>query len=192
MREAQIHRVRDVIFTPQEEFSRIANSLSSTPMLLLRYVIPLALLTAISTVYGMNHFDSAWDVSQGFRVPKERILGIGIANFGFEIVSVLLIGAVFFVLTGLGPAKRNLRAAMNVAIYGALPLLIAGPLMFMPINVIICVFAMLHCFVLYWIGVQRVLRIPAENAAVFVALSMTITFGASTLMGSLAAQWGLL
>lgn len=191
MREPVIARVKGLILDPEREFAQIARTPASSLALMLRYVIPLALLTSVATTVGMRFFDAAWNVSQGYRVPQDRVFVTGIANFVFEVISLPIIATIFFLLMRMDRHHRDFRGAMNVAVYGAIPLMASGVLLFWPINVIVCVIAMLHTFVLYWIGVQRVLNIRPANASIFVALAMTITFGASTLLGSFASKIGL-
>jgi hypothetical protein len=191
MREPVIARLKGLFFDPEREFAQIARTPASSLQLMVLYVIPLALLTSLATTVGMSLFDTAWDASQGYRVPPDRVFQTGVANFVFEVISLPIIAAIFFVLMRMDRRHRDFRGAMNVAVYGAIPLMVSGVLLFLPINVIICVIAMLHTFVLYWIGVQRVLHIRPANASIFVALAMTITFGASTLLGSFAAKMGL-
>jgi hypothetical protein len=187
-----IQRVRGLLFSPSAEFAQIAAEPTDMPVLVRRFLLPLALLTAIATIVGMNSFDVAWDVEQGYRVPKERILNIGVANFAFEILTVLMAGLIFFVLTTADQKERSLVRSMNVAVYGAVPLLLSGVLLFVPINVTICMAAMVHTFILYWIGVQKVMHIRPANASLFVALAMIVLFGASTLLGAFSAMIGVL
>lgn len=186
------HRIRGILFNPGEEFDRIAAKPSTVPELVKRYLAPLALLTPIATILGMNAFDVSWDSGHGYRIPKERIFNIGVANFTFEVLTVLLIGLIFYALMQADRQSRNLRQAMNVAVYGAIPLLISGILLFIPINVVVCMMAMLHTFFLYWLGAQKVMHIRRINASLFVALSMTAVFGASTLMGAAVTLMGVM
>ena len=161
-------------------------------VLVRRFLVPLALLTPIATIVGMNSFDVAWDVNHGYRIPKERIFNIGVANFAFEVITVMMAGLIFFFMARTDQRAPSFAPALNVAVYGAVPLLISGVLLFVPMNVTICMLAMLHTFILYWIGVQKVMNIHPDNASLFVALSMTVLFGASTLLGAFASTFGVL
>jgi hypothetical protein len=187
-----IQRVRGLLFSPSAEFAQIAAEPTDMPVLVRRFLLPLALLTSVATIVGMNSFDVAWDVGQGYRVPKERILNIGVANFAFEVITVLMAGLIFFVLSTADQQKRSLVRSMNVAVYGAVPLMLSGVLLFVPMNVTICMAAMVHTFILYWIGVQKVMHIRPANASLFVALAMIVLFGASTLLGAFSAMIGVL
>ena len=161
-------------------------------VLVRRFLVPLALLTPIATIVDMNSFDVAWDVDHGYRIPKERIFNIGVANFAFEIITVMMAGLIFYFMTRVDHRERSFVRSMNVAVYGAAPLLISGALLFVPMNVTVCMAAMVHTFILYWIGVQKVMNIHPLNASLFVALSMILLFGASTLLGAFASMIGVL
>jgi hypothetical protein len=187
-----LSRIRGILTDPNAEFERIAHAPTDVPSLVRRYLVPLALLTPIATVLGMNAFDESWDATHGYRIPKERIFNIGVANFALEILTVLAIGLIFYALMQADRKERNLLQAMNVAVYGAVPLLLSGALLFLPINIAISMVAMLHSFVLYWIGAQKVMHIRRVNASVFVAVSMIVLFGVSTLAGAGLAVMGIL
>lgn len=187
-----LSRIRGLLFSPGAEFDRIAAAPTTVVVLVRRFLVPLALLTPIATIVGMNSFDVAWDVEHGYRIPKERIFNTGVANFAFEIITVMMAGLIFYFMTRVDHHDRSFVRAMNVAVYGAVPLLISGALLFVPMNVTVCMLAMVHTFVLYWIGVQKVMDIHPLNASLFVALSMTVLFGASTLLGALVSMIGVL
>jgi len=185
-------RIRGLLFSPLEEFDRIAAEPTSVVVLVRRVLVPLALLTPFATIVGMNSFDVAWDVDHGYRIPKERIFNTGVANFAFEIITVMMAGLIFYFMTRADHHERSFVRSMNVAVYGAVPLLISGVLLFLPINVTVCMLAMIHTFILYWIGVQKVMNIHPMNASLFVALSMILLFGASTMLGAVASMIGVL
>ncbi len=184
-------RIKGILLSPSREFDAIAAHPSSINELVLRYLIPLALLTPLATIVGMNQFDLAWDGGHGYRVAKFRIFNIGVMNFAFEIVTVMLIGFIFFMLMTANRPRRNFLQAMNVAVYGSIPLMLSGILLFIPINIVISMAAMIHSFILFWIGVQKVMLIDEQNASVFVALSMTVLFGVSGIMGAIAGKLGI-
>jgi hypothetical protein len=187
-----LNRIRGLLFSPSAEFDRIGSAPSAILPLLKRYLIPLALLMPVATILGMNAFDVAWDVTHGYRIPKERIFNIGVANFAFEVLTVLVIGVIFFAMMHAERRPTSLARAMNVAVFGAVPLMLSGALMFVPMNVTVCMAALIHTLYLYWVGVQKVMQVHPLNASLFVALSMTIVFGASTLMGAMASKLGLI
>jgi|GEM_PF-2648235 len=87
-----LSRIRGLLFSPGTEFDRIAAEPTSVVGLVRRFLVPLALLTPIATIVGMNSFDVAWNVDHGYRIPKERILNTGVANFAFEIITVMMAG----------------------------------------------------------------------------------------------------
>ncbi len=185
-------RIKGMLLSPSLEFEAIAARPSSINELVLRYLIPLALLTPLATMVGMNQFDLAWDSNHGYRVAKVKIFNVGVANFAFEIVTVMLIGFIFFLLMTANRPRRNFVQAMNVAVYGSIPLMLSGILLFIPMNVVISMAAMIHSFILFWIGVQKVMQVDEQNASVFVAVSMTLLFGASSIMGAIAGKLGML
>lgn len=185
-------RIKDVIFHPGTEWAVIARESGSAVALCARYLLPLALLAPIATVIGMNVFDYSWDQNKGFRIPHENILAVGLGNYFFAVLTVLLIAAVFFGMTRLVDGHRDWMASLKVAVYGAIPLMLSGVVLFMPVNVVICLIAMMHTLALYHSGVQTVMKVKQTEAAMFVGVSMVIVFFASTLLGALASSLGML
>jgi Yip1 domain len=185
-------RIKDLIFHPGTEWAVIARETSGAVALCARYLLPLALLAPIATVIGMMFFDYSWDQNKGFRIPRENILTVGVANYFFAVLTVLLIAAVFFAMTRIVDGQRNWMASLKVAVYGAIPLLLSGVVLFMPVNVIVCLVAMMHTLALYYSGVQTVMKIKETEAAMFVGASMIIVFFASTLLGALASSLGMI
>jgi hypothetical protein len=192
MKKNPAARIKDVIFHPGTEWAVIARETGGAVALCARYLLPLALLAPIASVIGMTVFDYSWDQNKGFRIPRENILAVGLANYFFAVFTVLLIAAVFFMMTRVVDGQRDAMASLKVAVYGAIPLMLSGGVLFMPVNVVICLIAMMHTLALYYSGVQTVMKIKQTEAAMFVGVSMVIVFFASTLLGALASSLGMI
>jgi hypothetical protein len=81
---------------------------------------------------------------------------------------------------------------VQVAAYGATPVLVASVLLVSPVLMIACMVSLLHVFYLYYLGVQQLLGIPGDEAAQFVAIALVIAIAASTLGGGAVGALGLL
>jgi Yip1 domain len=185
-------RIKNLVLSPRREWSLIATEPGTALALCVRYLLPFAVLAPIATVIGMMMFDQSWDAMKGYRVPRERIAGIGLTNYFFAVVTVLLVAAVFHLMTQVVEGRRDWMASLKVAVYGAIPLMLSGVVLFMPVNVIICLVALTYTLALYYTGVQIVMKIKKADAAMFVGVSMVVVFFASTILGAMAGYLGVM
>ena len=68
-------------------------------------------------------------------------------------------------------STRDYRSALNVAAYGALPVLLAGGLLLLPAMAIVGVVALCHTMFLYWVGARCVLHVAAGDLSEFIGIS---------------------
>ena len=76
-----LRRITYLVFRPGAEWALIAREPSSVDVLLRRYILPLSALAPIATFIGMNVFDRAWDVDQGYLVPPDQIFNAAATTF---------------------------------------------------------------------------------------------------------------
>lgn len=187
-----LHRIVQLLFRPQDEWETIAREPIGVDTLIRRYILPLSLLAPIATVIGMKTFDRSWDASSGYLVPPEAIYSAGAATLFSTIVSIFVLAAIFKLIAPMYGSSRDYVAALKVATFGAVPVLLAGATLVMPVMVMVSVVALCYTIYLYWIGVGRVLNVSAGSQAEFIGISMTLLGGASTIVGAIASSIGLL
>jgi hypothetical protein len=187
-----LRRIVFLIFRPAAEWDAIAAEKTSVDALLRRYILPLALLAPVATVVGMKTFDRDWDPVHGFLVPAEHILAAGTATYFATVGSILVLAAIFALIGPMFGAPRDYLAALKVATYGAIPVLLAGATLLLPVMAIVAMVGMCHTLYLYWVGVRRVLHIPSADAAEFVGISLVLLTFLSVLVGATAGAVGLL
>jgi hypothetical protein len=188
---ATLHRIVRLIVHPLEEWDRIAGERTSVDALLRRVILPFSLLAPTATVIGMNLFDRTWDPLRGYQVPSDRIFSAGATTYFGTVGSILVLAGIFAVIAPMYGAKRDYRAALKVAAYGALPVLLAGATLIVPVMVILGVVACCHTLYLYWLGVERVLEVGQGDRAEFVGIAMVLLVMVSVLAGGLAGALGL-
>jgi hypothetical protein len=115
-----------------------------------------------------------------------------IATYLASLLSIFAVAAAFWALSRLDSRDESLRRCVQVASYGATPVLLASVMLFTPVLVIVCVLALPHVFYLYYLGVQELLRVPKGEAAQFVAIALFAAFVASSLGGAGIGTLGLL
>ena len=181
-----------LILDPRNAWDAVAREPLDVDRLVARFILPLSLLAPVATVVGMTTFDRRWDAANGWLVPEQEIFAAGATTLFASIVSIFLLAAIFCLIAPMYGSSRDYRAALNVATFGALPVLLAGATLLLPVMVAVPVIALCHTLYLYWVGVERVLAVAPGSQTEFVGISLTLLAGLSTLLGALASAAGLL
>lgn len=184
-------RIFRIVFHPREEWDRIAQEDTTLPVLVRRYIIPLSLLAPVATVVGMTVFNATWDAGQGYRVPADEILAAGTATLFASILSVFALAGIFVLIAPLYGSSRNYCDALKVSTFGAVPVMLAGATLLLPVMAIIGVVALVHSLFLFWLGAKQVLHVGRGEQAEFVGISMLLLSVASTIAGAAASAMGL-
>lgn len=188
---AIVRRVLALLLTPTEAWDEIAQETSSVDLLIRRYIVPLALLAPVATVVGMKTFDASWSPAHGYLVPPEAIWSAGATTLFASIVSIFVLAGIFVLIAPMYGSSRHYPSALKVSTYGAVPVLVAGALLFLPVMVMISVVALGHTLFLYWIGVRRVLAVPEEARTEFIGISLTMLGGLSSIIGAALSSAGI-
>ncbi len=183
-------RARGVMLAPRREFEAIAAEPQTIFSLFNRYLFPLAVIAPIATILGMTAFDVHWSADIGYRVPRDRIFSVGVMNFWLEVGTVFLIATVFYFMLMAHQVRRSYLAALKVALFGAVPVMLMSATLVISLNIIITMLATVHSLFLYAIGAEKVFGLEQGSAGIFVAVSMTIVLGVSSLAGALMGSVG--
>ena len=186
-----LRRIYLLLFYPRAEWDEIARETIRVDTLLRSYILPLSLIPPIATVIGMKTFDASWNPAAGYQVPPDEIYAAGLATLFGSITSIFLLAAIFRLIAPMYGSSRDFVAALKVATFGAIPVLLAGAVLVVPIFVIVSVVALCHTLYLYWLGVHHVLGVEAGAQAEFIGVSITMLGGASALLGAGASSLGL-
>lgn len=186
-----LRRIVYLLLRPQDEWDAIAREPIGIDKLIRRYIVPFSLLAPIATVIGMNTFDASWDPDAGYLVPPDEIFSAGAATLFASIVSIFGLAGIFKLIAPMYGSSRDYVAALKVATFGAIPVLLAGVTLVLPVMVIVAVVALCHTLYLYWIGVNRVLQVQPGAQTEFIGVSMVLLGGFSSLAGACASSVGL-
>jgi len=187
-----LRRIFRIVFHPRDEWGRIAHEDTGFGVLIRRYILPLSLLAPVATVAGMTFFDAAWNPQHGYRVPEEAILAAGTTTLFASILSIFALAGIFVLIAPMYGSSRNFRDALKVATFGAVPVMLAGATLLLPVMAIVGVVALVHSLFLFWLGASEVLHVRRGEQAEFVGISMLLLSAASTIAGAAAGGLGLL
>jgi hypothetical protein len=187
-----LRRIVYLIFRPTAEWDLIAGERTTVDALLRSYILPLALLAPVATVIGMKTFDRDWDAVHGYLVPADQILAAGAATFFAIVGSIFALAAIFVLIVPMFGGARDYVAALKVATYGSIPVLLAGATLLLPVMAIVGIAGLCHTLFLFWLGARRVLNVPPGALAEFVGISLVLLTFVSVLAGAAASAIGLL
>lgn len=187
-----LRRIVYLIFRPTAEWDLIAGEQTTVDTLIRAYIVPLALLAPIATAIGMKTFDREWDPVHGFLVPADQIFAASAATFFAIVGSIFALAAIFALIAPLFGAARDYLAALKVATYGAIPVLLAGATLLLPVMALVGLVGLCHTLYLYWLGARRVLHIPSAAGTEFIGISLILLTFLSAVVGAAAGAVGLL
>jgi hypothetical protein len=187
-----LRRIVYLIFRPTAEWDLIAREPTSVDRLLRSYILPLALLAPIATVIGMKTFDRDWSPVHGYLVPADRILAAGATTYFAIVGSIFLLAAIFVAIAPMFGAARDYLAALKVATFGSIPVMLAGATLLLPVMAMVTMVGLCHSLFLLWLGARRVLNVPAGAQAEFVGISIVMLTFLSVLVGAAASAIGLI
>lgn len=187
-----LRRIVCLIVRPKAEWERIAAEETSVDALLRGYILPLALLAPIATVIGMTLFDHDWDPLHGYLVPPGEIFAAGATTFFGIVGSIFALAAIFCLVAPMFRSPRNYLAALKVATFGSIPVLLAGGTLVLPAMAIVGMVGLCHTLFLFWLGAQQVLKVPAGGGAEYVGISMVLLAFVSAFAGAAGSAISLL
>lgn len=187
-----LRRIVYMIFRPAAEWDLIAKEQTSVDVLLRRYIIPLALLAPIAAGIGMGTFDREWDSVHGYLVPSGQIFAASAATFFVIVGSIFSLAAIFVLIVPMFGGARDYLAALKVATFGSIPVLLAGATLLLPIMALIGLIGLCHTAYLLGLGARRVLNVPAGEVAEFVGISAVLLSFATAIAGAVAGALGLI
>ena len=187
-----LRRIVYVRFRPKAEWELIAAEKASVDALLRGYILPLALLAPVATVIGMTLFGREWDPLHGYLVPSGEIFAAGATTYFGIVGSIFALAAIFFLIAPMFGSPRDFLAALKVATYGAIPVLLAGATLVLPAMAIVGMVGLCHTLFLFWLGAHQVLKVPPGGGAEYVGISMVLLAFVSVFAGAAGGAISLL
>jgi hypothetical protein len=132
----------------------------------------------------------------GVAAPLSFLPAVGSASFGATFVlcllAVLVSAAGIYALAPVFEATRNWDRSVAVAVYSAVPVLLASPLLFSAVLTIFVIVAFFHACFLCAIGLPPLLGCRGEDAAMYVAAVGFVSGLAGLVLGGLSSAAGIL
>ena len=172
-----MRRIIRIVVSPRAEWARIGAERAHAALV---HAFTLSIIPAAASFVMARNSD--------LEVPRNAL----IATYLGSLLTIYTVAAAFWLMVRLDSREAPLTRCMQVAAYGATPVLLASVALFSPVLVLVCVITLPYVFYLYYLGVQELLRVPAHEASQFVAIALVAAFVASSLGGAGIGVLGLL
>jgi hypothetical protein len=165
-----VQRAKNIVLSPQTEWPVIAEETTPQGALVTGYVIPLAAISAVAAFIGQVFIGVSIPFVGTVRVPIMTGLVGAVLAVVMAVVLVYVLSAIINALAPTFNTEKNNAQAFKVAIYSITPVWVAGVLNIIPALGILGILAGLYGIYLMYLGLQRVMKSPADKAVVYTAV----------------------
>jgi hypothetical protein len=176
-----------ILWRPEEAWDAVRIAAPSWRRTLFGLAAPLALLPAIAWPLGHAVDPIGPDVA----AARSLAASFG-ATFLLCLLAVLVAAAAIYALAPVFSTARHWDRAMAVAVYSAIPVFLASPLLASAVLTILVIAALFHAFFLCSIGLRRLLGCRSEDAAMYVAAAGFVAGFVGIVLGGLSSAVGIL
>ena len=179
-----INRVKNVLVSPKTEWLTIEEENEPHAKVFTNYVVLLAAIPAVAAFigYGLIGYSVL-----GIKIGGGMSYGIRQAIMQY----VIMVGGVYitaFVIDALAAnfgARKDLNRAFSLVAYSYTPMFVAGVFYILPSLVWIATLAGLYGLYLLYIGLQPMMKAPAEKQTSYFVVSLIVTILVSVVLQSI-------
>lgn len=181
-----LRRAVRITLSPGSEWRVIAAEPPEWRRILWSFVLPLALIPALSWCAGLLLYRAG-----PYAEPAQIAYRGSIAYVG-SLASIALLAACIVALAPLFGVRRNWARAFQVAAYGSAPVMLAGLVLVIPDLAFATLLGVFHSFFLLYVGLVQVLGVKEDQSAEYLALVIVALAVASTILGAAGSAAGIL
>jgi hypothetical protein len=168
---ALFDRAKNILLSPKTEWQTISMETETPHSLLMKYVIPMALIPAIALFIGYGFI--------GFDVIVARISGI---SWGVEMAVISFISSIIgyyvstYVIDGLAPnfgSEKNIGKSAQLVAYSYTAFWVAGIFYILPSLAILGLLGLYGLYLLY-IGLPVLKKTPADKQVGYIVVSIIV------------------
>ena len=180
-------RARNIVLTPDAEWSVIAEETTPTSTIVTTYIMPLAAIGAVAGFIGGSLVGMSLPFVGRYRVPITSGLATAVFTFVMGVVGVFILG---FIINALAPtfdAQKDTGRAFKVAAYSYTPAWLAGVFQILPMLGMLGVIAALYSLYLVYLGLPRLMKCPKDKAFAYTAVVVVCAIVLSIVVMSVGA-----
>ena len=162
-------RAKGIIIKPKATWETIKGETSTVKDLFTSYAAVLALIPAVANFIGLSFIGTSLS-SFHYRVPVISGLVYSVLQYVLTLVGMYVVA---FIIDALAPnfnSKKDMPAAVKVAVFSWTPALIAGVLGIIPALSPLILLASLYSLYLLYIGLPILMETPKDKAVPYFAV----------------------
>ena len=160
-----VQRVKNILVTPKREWLLVDKERASPPSLLLRYVLPLAILASVGELLS-----GIWFSSRLF--GQSHFLWNSLLSFSSLIISFYISLYVIEMLAPAFSSQKNTNKSAQLVAYSNTPAWIAGFLSFIPlIGWLIMIAGWLYSIYIFYLGLGILKKTPEDKRIIFMLVA---------------------
>jgi Yip1 domain len=165
-----VERVKSIILTPKEEWSRIATDAQSQRDILTGYVLPLAAIGPVSSLIGSQLFGYG---ALGFSYRPSLIgaLSTAVISFALGIIGVFILAFIADFLAPKFGGQSNRLNAFKLVAFGSTAMWLAGIFGLIPSLGFFSLLG-LYSIYLYYTGAEPLMKVPANQSGAYTAVTI--------------------
>jgi len=164
-----VERVKEIIIKPKVTWETIKGETSTVKDLFTSYAAVLALIPAVANFIGLSFIGVSSTIVH-YRVPVTSGLVYAVLQYVLTLVGMYVVA---FIINALAPSfnsKKDMPAAVKMAVFSWTPALIAGVLGIIPALSPLILLASLYSLYLFYIGLPILMETPKEKAVPYFAV----------------------
>jgi len=179
-----INRVKNILVAPKTEWVTIEAERLPSTQLLTSYLLLLALIPAVGQFIGQGFIGTT---VLGIKVGGTLTLGIRSALISYisTVGGAYLAAWVINLLATSFGSEKNFDQAFALVVYANTPAYIAGVFYILPSLGILALIAGLYGLYILYIGLQPMMKTPADKSVVYFIISLVCLFAASLVIGAI-------
>ena len=164
-----LDKVTAILFRPSATWEGIAAEFTTTAAIYKKFVLPLALVPAVSLIIG----SAVWGRATLFgriKIPWESAAQSGAMTYVLWLVGILLLGVLISALAGTFDGSGNTVQGVKVAAYSATPALLTGLLVLLPTGGWLRLVGLYSLYLMYT-GLPPVMKAPKDKVIGYVVVT---------------------
>ena len=173
-----IERVKNILITPKTEWEVIDSEAATPQSLLMSYVLPLAVVSAVGNV--LQGFLFAGALSLNYFLVMALIAFIGTVLTYY--VSIYIIDA----LSTSFASEKDINKTAQLVAYSRTPGYVAGLLVFIPVlGPILAIVAWIYSIYIMYLGLGPLKKTPEDKKVVYLIVSFILIFIVAMVIGAI-------
>ena len=179
-----INRVKNIVITPKTEWVTIDSERLPSVKLLTSYLLLLALIPAVCQFIGQGMIGTT---VFGVKVGGTIAWGLksAITSYVTTVGSAYLAALVINLLATSFGSEKNFDQAFALVVYSFTPMYLAGVFYLLPALGILATLAGLYGLYILYIGLQPIMKTPADKVVVYFILSLVCLFVVYLILGAI-------